>query len=209
MKLTLRYMNVQDIPQVIAIDRLSFDLPWSERSYAYEINEANYSHMVVLEKDYETERPHGWRRWMPRLNGRHNTRGIVGYGGLWNIMAEAHISTIAVHPDYRGRGWGEILLAGMVQRSITLQAGFVVLEVRVSNTSAQHLYRKYEFQTITVKPKYYRNNNEDAYDMRLDLSRPNIKVRFAERFSSLHTTHPFEDYYSTILPPLKQASDGA
>ena len=62
MKLTLRYMNVQDIPQVIAIDRLSFDLPWSERSYAYEINEANYSHMVVLEKDYEAERPRGWLR---------------------------------------------------------------------------------------------------------------------------------------------------
>jgi ribosomal-protein-alanine N-acetyltransferase len=124
-------------------------------------------------------------------------------------MAEAHISTIAVHPDYRGNGWGEILLAGMVQRSITLHAGFVVLEVRVSNTSAQNLYRKYEFQTATVKPKYYRNNNEDAYDMRLDLSRPGIKERFAERFAALHATHPFEDYYSTILPPLKQASDGA
>lgn len=209
MKLTLRYMNVQDIPQVVAIDRLSFDLPWSERSYIYEINEANYSHMVVLEKNFEPERPRGWLRWMPRLNGRHSGTRIVGYGGLWNIMAEAHISTIAVHPDFRGRGWGEVLLAGMVQRSITLQAGFVVLEVRVSNTSAQSLYRKYDFQTVTVKPKYYRNNNEDAYDMRLDLSRPGVKQRFAESFAALHTLHPFDDYYSTILPPLKQASDGA
>src|SRR5262245_20979423 len=126
MKLTLRYMNVQDIPQVVAIDRLSFDLPWSERSYTYEITEANYSHMVVLEKDNESERASGWRRWLPRLNGRHPAGNIVGYGGLWNIMSEAHISTIAIHPDYRGRGWGEILLAGMVRRSITLHAGFVV-----------------------------------------------------------------------------------
>lgn len=206
MKLILRYMNVQDIPSVIAIDRLSFDLPWSERSYAYEINEANYSHMVVLEQDGEARPVRGWRRWMPRRNTQPYGR-IVGYGGLWNIMAEAHISTVAVHPDYRGRGWGEILLAGMVQRSITLQAGFVVLEVRVSNTSAQNLYRKYEFQTASVKAKYYRNNNEDAYDMRLDLGQPGVKPRFAERLATLHNTHPFEDAYSTFLPPTKQPSD--
>jgi [ribosomal protein S18]-alanine N-acetyltransferase len=207
MKLILRYMNVQDIPAVIAIDRLSFDLPWSERSYTYEINEANYSHMVVLEKEREYRDVRGWRRWMPRLNAQPDGR-IVGYGGLWNIMAEAHISTIAVHPDFRGRGWGEILLAGMVQRSITLQAGFVVLEVRVSNTSAQNLYRKYEFQTASVKAKYYRNNNEDAYDMRLDLGQSGVKARFTERLAALHDTHPFEDAYSTFLPPTKQPGDG-
>jgi len=207
MKLLLRYMNVQDIPQVVTIDRLSFDLPWSERSYAYEINEANYSHMVVLEKADEAMAARGWRRWMPHLNGRHGGGRIVGYGGLWNIMAEAHISTIAIHPDYRGRKWGEILLAGMVQRSITLQAGFVVLEVRVSNTSAQNLYRKYEFQTANLKPKYYRNNNEDAYDMRLDLGRPGLHTRFAGRLAALHASHPFDDYYSTILPPLKQVGE--
>lgn len=208
MKLLLRYMNVQDIPEVIAIDRLSFDLPWSERSYAYEITEANYSHMVVLEKEGETQAARGWRRWMPRLSGQPGGR-IVGYGGLWNIMAEAHISTIAVHPDCRGQGWGEILLAGMVQRSVTLHAGFVVLEVRVSNVSAQNLYRKHEFQTASVKPRYYRNNNEDAYDMRLDLGRTGLKARFAERLAALHATHPFEDAYSTILPSFKQPSDSS
>jgi [ribosomal protein S18]-alanine N-acetyltransferase len=207
MKFILRYMNVQDVPQVVAIDRLSFDLPWSERSYAYEITEANYSHMVVLEQAAESAQPRGWRRWMPRLNGRHPAGNIVGYGGLWNIMSEAHISTIAVHPDYRGRGCGEILLAGMVQRSITLHAGFVVLEVRVSNTAAQSLYRKYEFQTASLKPKYYRNNNEDAYDMRLDLARPGLKIRFAGRLTALHTAHAFEDHYSTLVPPFKQTSD--
>jgi len=207
MKLTLRYMNLQDIPQVVAIDRVSFDLPWSERSYAYEITEANYSHMVVLEKDAEQTPARGWRRWMPRLNGQHPSGRIVGYGGLWNIMSEAHISTIAVQPDCRGRGYGEILLAGMIQRSITLHAGFVVLEVRVSNALAQNLYRKYEFQTVSVKPKYYRNNNEDAYDMRLDLSRPGLRFRFAERLAALHLEHDFDDLYSTMAPPLKQPGD--
>ena len=204
MKLTLRYMNVQDIPQVIAIDRLSFDLPWSERSYAYEINEANYSHMVVLEKDYETEHRRGWRRWMPRLNGQNNIGRIIGYGGLWNIMAEAHISTIAVHPDYRGRGWGEILLAGMIGRAIHLEAAYVILEVRVSNITAQNLYLKYGFKTVATKPKYYHSNNEDAYEMRLNLDHRYYRAHFEERYAKLMEQHALIDQYSESEPPRKR-----
>ncbi len=147
----------------------------------------------------------GWRRWMNRFNGHHPPPGrIVGYGGLWNIMSEAHISTIGVHPEYRGRGWGEILLAGMVGKSITLEAGFVVLEVRVSNQTAQNLYRKYAFQTIGVKPKYYRNNNEDAYDMRLGLDSPGTRGNFSHHLAALHAAHEFEDTYSTSTPPNKK-----
>lgn len=199
MSLTLRYMTLHDVAQVAAIDRLAFDLPWSERSYAYEVMESTYSYMVVLEAANEAA-PVGWRRWLSPLNGRVQTHRIVGYGGLWNIMSEAHISTIAVHPDYRGRGWGEILLAGMVRRSLALNAGYVALEVRVSNTRAQNLYRKYEFETISVKAKYYRNNNEDAYDMRLTLT-PGAKLRFQERFAALRSAHPFTDTYTTHEPP--------
>jgi ribosomal-protein-alanine N-acetyltransferase len=204
MKLTLRYMTLPDIPQVIPIDRLSFDLPWSENSYSHEISEANYSHMVVLEQDEpQSDATKGWRGWITRLNGQRQTTHIVGYGGLWNIMSEAHISTIAVHPDYRGRRYGEILLAGMIGKAITLEAGVVVLEVRVSNTVAQKLYRKYEFQTVGVKARYYRNNNEDAYDMRLNLSRPGILQRFAERVAALHTVQAYQDLFSQSKPPYK------
>jgi ribosomal-protein-alanine N-acetyltransferase len=198
MSLILRYMSLQDVQQVAAIDRVAFDLPWSERSYAYEVTESTYSYMVVLEAPFE-QIPQGWRRWLSPLNGRTNTRRVVGYGGLWNIMSEAHISTIATHPDFRGRGWGEILLAGMVRRSIALNATFVALEVRVSNTRAQNLYRKYEFEISSVKPKYYRNNDEDAYDMRLSLT-PGAKVRFNERFAALKAKHGFTDLYTGHEP---------
>jgi ribosomal-protein-alanine N-acetyltransferase len=198
MSLALRYMTLADIPQVVAIDRLSFDLPWSERSYSYEISEATYSHMVVLEMSDERP-PQGWRRW---LNSGRQERRIVGYGGLWHVLSEAHISTIAVHPTYRGRGWGEILLAGMVRRSITLQAELVVLEVRVSNTRAQNLYRKYEFEKAGVKPRYYRNNDEDAYDMRLDITSHEKRERSEMRFAAIQAKHPFQDTY-TMQPPRK------
>jgi ribosomal-protein-alanine N-acetyltransferase len=202
MNLTLRYMTLQDVPQVVYIDRLAFDLPWSERSYAYEVSESTYSYMVVLEAETPALAARGWRRWLP-LNGRSTGRRIVGYGGLWHIMSEAHISTIAVHPDYRGRGWGEILLAAMVQRAVVLAAGFVALEVRVSNTKAQNLYHKYDFETVGTKSHYYRNNNEDAYDMRLPLTAAN-QQRTGERFRALQTRHIFTDLYTAHEPPRAQ-----
>jgi ribosomal-protein-alanine N-acetyltransferase len=203
MNLTLRYMTLQDVPQVVYIDRLAFDLPWSERSYAYEISESTYSYMVVLEAETPVQAARGWRRWLP-LNGRSMGQPrIVGYGGLWHIMSEAHISTIAVHPDYRGRGWGEILLAAMVQRAVVLAAGFVALEVRVSNTKAQNLYHKYNFETVGTKSHYYRNNNEDAYDMRLPLTAAN-RQRTGERFLALQTHHTFADLYTAHEPPRAQ-----
>jgi ribosomal-protein-alanine N-acetyltransferase len=204
MSLVLRYMTVPDISQVVVIDRLAFDLPWSERSYEYEITEANYSHLVVLESISERV-VRGWRRW---LNGGYTLeRRIVGYGGLWNNSNETHISTIAVHPDWRGRGWGEILLAGMVGRSITLNAACVVLEVRVSNTLAQNLYHKYAFETISVKPRYYRNNNEDAYDMRMNLDSAAVIARFNTLFAAIQTRQPFTDVYTHVTPPVKHSSD--
>jgi [ribosomal protein S18]-alanine N-acetyltransferase len=196
--LTLRYMTLADISQVIEIDRLSFDTPWSPRSYAYEIEESHYSHMLVLEAD--VVRPNtGWKRWLRSLGSSTNPtaeKTIVGYGGLWNIMDEAHISTIATHPYWRGKGWGEILLAAMVRRSLNLSAGYIVLEVRVSNTVAQSLYRKYEFETVDLRPSYYRNNNEDAYDMRLPLPNEAMQTRFSERWQHLLDEHSIVDLYT-------------
>lgn len=199
-KLTLRYMQLEDIPQVMAIDRLAFDLPWSQRSYIYEITESDHSHMVTLE--FSREIPSGgWRRWLGFPQKSNLEKRVVGYGGLWNVVGEAHISTIAVHPKARGRGWGEILLAGMVCRSIGLGAEEVVLEVRVSNTRAQNLYRKYDFQQVGIKAQYYRNNNEDAYDMRLRIDNPSVCEQFEVRYKELLSRHLFTDLYNTEVPP--------
>jgi [ribosomal protein S18]-alanine N-acetyltransferase len=207
MKLNLRYMRLPDIPAVVAIDRVSFDPAWSARSYAYEVGDSTYSHMVVLEQSADDEKPkQGWRRLVHNFggNGREAETHIVGYGGLWHIMDESHISTIATHPDFRGQGWGEVLLAGMIRRSITLKAAYIVLEVRVSNVVAQNLYRKYEFDTIAVKPKYYHNNSEDAYDMRLSIEgNRDYIARFEARYQELVSKHGFADGYSSTQPVRK------
>ena len=203
MSLILRYMRLPDVPEVTVIDHLSFDPSWSARSYQFEVSESTYSYMVVLE--FGEEKPKvGWRKLVPGLNGASaEAQRIVGYGGLWNIMDEAHISTIATHPDYRRRGWGEILLAGMIRKGIRLEAQYMVLEVRVSNAAAQALYLKYGFQIVATKPKYYHSNNEDAYEMRLNLDHRYYRAHFEERFTSLIARHALIDQYTDADPPRK------
>ncbi len=195
--LTLRYMTPADIAQVVMIDNQSFDPPWSARSYSYEISESSYSHMAVLERKSKTPSVNGWRRIFRGLNGQSEGQSqVVAYGGLWNIVDEGHISTIASHPAWRGYSFGEILLAGMVRRAITLGSAYIVLEVRVTNGVAQNLYTKYEFQTTGTKARYYRNNNEDAYEMRLDLHDPALIARFQQRYEAIKLRQGFADLYS-------------
>lgn len=204
MNLTLRYMRLPDIQQVVAIDKVSFDPPWSARSYSYEITESTYSHMVVLEMwdDGRSPAPR-WRNFLRgfRRASQFTPPLIVGYGGLWNIVDEAHVSTIATHPDFRGRGWGEILLLGMLKKSCMLKAGYIVLEVRVSNITAQNLYRKHYFVEHGVKARYYQNNGEDAYDMRLDLRQDGARERIDAAFRQSLERHRFNDDYTTAPPP--------
>ncbi|MCY3779053.1 MAG: ribosomal protein S18-alanine N-acetyltransferase [Chloroflexi bacterium] len=205
MSLTLRYMQFGDIRQVGTIDVMCFDPPWSYESYAFEISESNVSHMVVLEEIAGDAQPETARResFLARLRGKGRARlstldgagTILGYGGLWKIEGEAHISTIAIDPAWRGKGYGEILLAGMFGKALQLKADFIVLEVRVSNSIAQSLYRKYGFSRVRRRKNYYRSDNEDAWDMRVALDR-DTRHRFERLYTKLRLQHGFLDTYS-------------
>ena len=201
--LVLRHMRVQDISQVMAIDEVSFKPPWPERSYRFEINESQITHMATLEK--MVERPvQGLRRIFKTIRGDEDLVEeqslVVAYGGIWKIADEAHINTIASHPDHRGNKYGEIVLAGMIRRAINLKADFIVLEVRVSNMVAQKLYRKYGFTIHGVKKDYYHHDKEDAYDMRVDLT-PAYNAQFEKLYDKLHTQITFHDDYAIAPHP--------
>jgi ribosomal-protein-alanine N-acetyltransferase len=84
------------------------------------------------------------------------------------MLDEAHITTIAMHPEYRGRGLGVLELSSMIGIAYEINAQRVTLEVRVSNTVAQNLYRKYGFMVVGTRRRYYSDNNEDAYIMTTD-----------------------------------------
>lgn len=178
MNLTLRYMTPEDILDVIDVDSLSFPHIWSETTYFFEITENPTAHMVVLtESAADADSP-------PR---------IIGYAGMWYIEGEAHISTIAVHPDWRGRGYGEVIFAGLLRRALVLGAEYAVLEVRVSNAPALGLYRKYEFQSVGVRRSYYRDNGEDAYTMSLNPIDEAYTLRFTGRLAQLRARVAFTD----------------
>lgn len=151
---TIRTMYMADIETVLEIDRLSFSLPWSERAYRLELTENPAAHLYVA------------------VNKKYTKEYILGYIGFWYIVDEAHISTLAVHPSERRTGIGEGLLLHAMEDAESLGAEVVTLEVRGSNQPAIMLYQKFGFEIVGRRPRYYKDNGEDASLMLLkDLPR--------------------------------------
>jgi len=155
-------MRWQDVPSVIEIEYRSFTLPWSANTYRHEILENANAHYYVLRRHAEAAQPRGW---LQRLARRESNSTLIGYGGFWMIVDEAHISTIAVDVGWRGRGLGEFLLASMIERAARMNIAKITLEVRESNLVAQALYRKYGFAITGKRPHYYQDNQENAFIM--------------------------------------------
>jgi ribosomal-protein-alanine N-acetyltransferase len=162
----IRPMTVADIGEVIVIDRLSFPVAWPERSYRYELTENPAAYLLVAE-----------RHASPRSR-------LVGYIGLWLLVDEAHISTIAVHPTDRGQGIGRALLLAGLEWAARKGAELATLEVRASNEAARRLYRKHGFEVVGRRPGYYKDNQEDAVLMTLSSLRQHLEVTPEDRLGS-------------------------
>ncbi|MCY3947003.1 MAG: ribosomal protein S18-alanine N-acetyltransferase [Anaerolineaceae bacterium] len=197
MSVQLRPMRPEDIVQVAAIDAHCFRPPWPKRSWRDEIGMRNHSHLVVL-CDGLVPRPPGWRRHLRLPGARTPAELVVGYGGMWLIAGEAHISTLATHPDHRGLGYGELLLAALIRRALVRQASSVVLEVRESNRVARNLYHKYEFRLFGMKAGYYREGNEDGCDMRLDLGDAGVRDRVLQHCDAIRVRVSHVDAFNLM-----------
>ena len=158
-KIAIRPMVMDDLPAVLTIDRLSFPTPWSERSYRFELERNPTSRLFVAESI------------------GHEEPAIVGFVGYWLIVDEVHISTIAVHPDFRRMGIGEKMLINALEQAIRSGAALATLEVRVTNQAAVDLYHKYGFQIVGRRSRYYRYNNEDALLMTLTNLRERLRMK--------------------------------
>jgi len=139
----IRPMTLEDIPTIVTIEEASFPSPWKAESFISELKDNYLSRYYCLE-----------------LKGI-----VIGYMGLWIIMGEAHITNIAIWPGSRGKGWGEYLLRGVMNKMFAAGVRYLTLEVRVSNTTAQSLYSKLGFKTAGMRRKYYSDNQEDALIM--------------------------------------------
>jgi [ribosomal protein S18]-alanine N-acetyltransferase len=147
--LEFRTMRLEDIPFICEIELEAFATPWTAEAFYNELTNNHFAKYMVME-----------------LTGE-----VVGYGGMWLIVDEAHVTNIAVSAPYRGRKWGERLLIEMQKTASFMGAVRMTLEVRVSNLIAQRMYGKLGFYPVGTRRGYYSDNNEDAIIMWADLPR--------------------------------------
>lgn len=138
-----RFMREEDIDQILEIEQASFATPWSRDAFYNEMRNNKFAVYMVIEDGDK----------------------IVGYCGAWIVIDEAHVTNVAILPEYRGRKLGEALLRKMISVAKEMGAVSMNLEVRVTNFVAQNLYRKLGFQNGGIRKNYYSDNQEDALVM--------------------------------------------
>jgi ribosomal-protein-alanine N-acetyltransferase len=157
-QLVFQRMQAADVPDVMAIESVSFGIHhWSGDSFRNELKN-NMGRYFAL-------------RYHPTPDAASSESPLVGYGGLWMILDEAHITTLAVTPTWRGHSLGELVLLQLLDTCMGHNARWATLEVRASNTGAQALYYKYGFQSMGLRYRYYQDNHEDA----LIMTTPNLQ----------------------------------
>ena len=145
MNLNIRRMTEADVPTVTALDKISFSLPWPERSFRFEV----------------TDNPAS-RCWVAEVDGQ-----VVGMVVAWLFVDEVHVATIATHPDFRRQGIAQKLLIHTLRYTSDEGAVSSFLEVRESNLAAQEMYRKFGYENTGRRKRYYKDNDEDAILMTL------------------------------------------
>lgn len=147
----------EDAETMAELDRLCFTVPWTRQAFEHELsaNEAAFYLVGLIEGE------------------------IVGYAGLWQIVDEGHITNIAVHPAYRRKGLGKLLLAELIRASEARGINKHTLEVRASNEAAIELYKKFGFKIAGIRKGYYPDNFEDALILwRMGEERQDLSRRF-------------------------------
>ena len=145
--LSISPMRVDDLDEVVTIERASFGMPWSRGAFLYEIEQNRVA-----------------RCWVLRDGDR-----IVGYLCLWEIGEEIHVTNIAVDPGLRRRGFARQLLGAILEDGRTRRLRSVTLEVRPTNDEARALYESFGFRVVGRRRGYYYDTGEDALIMEADL----------------------------------------
>ena len=136
-------MTADHVTQVAELEKICFSDPWSESSIAYELTNPLSLWLVAVE------------------DGR-----VAGYVGSQSVMGESDMMNVAVYPDFRRRGIGELLVRELVTALAEKGNYCLTLEVRASNTPAISLYEKLGFAQVGLRKNYYRNPREDALILR-------------------------------------------
>jgi ribosomal-protein-alanine N-acetyltransferase len=155
-------MTPADLDAVCDIDRLCFPTPWSRGAFETELRNAASCYVVA-----RLPEPTGRVRQGPGTPDELGSR-VVGFAGMWVMVDEAHITTMAVHPEHRRKKIGEALLVHLLRTAFQRGATRATLEVRAGNAAAQRLYEKYGFVTVAYLQGYYSDTGEDGHLMWLN-----------------------------------------
>ncbi|NLM74304.1 MAG: ribosomal protein S18-alanine N-acetyltransferase [Clostridiaceae bacterium] len=145
-ELIIRPMEHSDLESIMELEHLCFSIPWTRGMFEEELLNPGAIYIVA------------------EVEGR-----ICGYAGMWKVIDEGHITNIAVHPDYRRRGYGAALIENLISIARNNGINAITLEVRPSNRAAISLYERFGFKTFGRRKNYYADNNEDALIMWLNL----------------------------------------
>ncbi|MGN1318934.1 MAG: ribosomal protein S18-alanine N-acetyltransferase, partial [Lachnospirales bacterium] len=135
-------MTLEHIDGIMEIEKDSFAIPWTRKSVESELKNKLAIYIVAL------------------LDNK-----VVGYGGMWHVVTEGHITNIAVHKDYRNKGIGDSLVKKLIEIAYEKEMIGLTLEVRPSNEAALKLYKNNGFKLEGIRKEYYEDNKEDAYIM--------------------------------------------
>lgn len=206
----VRPMRYEDIEAVSEVERECFTTPWPSSAYRRELRDNRMGRYIVLTEVQDNDSAEtlpsdessaesnggGVRRAVGQLfhpfsrsampTVTRNKERVVGFAGMWLMLDEAHVTTIGVKRELRGLGLGELLFATLLEIAMEMGARRVTLEVRVTNYSAQALYRKYSFREEGIRKRYYSDNNEDALIMWSErLESPEFQTRYGGMRSAL------------------------
>lgn len=135
-------MNEADIDRFAEIDQKCFTVPWSRKAFEDEFKNSIAVYFAARNDDE-----------------------CIGYAGFWNVSGEGDITNVAVVEEHRRSGVGSMLIEAVLEKAKQLNIDIMTLEVRQSNYKAQGLYKKYGFEVIGTRKRYYSDNNEDALIM--------------------------------------------
>ena len=209
MDFRIRPMALEDVPQVADIEREAFPTTWPPTPLKKELGNKLARYLVASSPiaatggDSDAEQPttslEPPRAFLQRLFSGVKSlvapleqiassqwdEFVAGYVGVWFMADEAHVTSIAVREELRGRGLGELLMLGTMEMAMARRAQRVTLEARVSNFPAHALYEKYGFVKDGIRRRYYADNHEDAVIMTVDRIRsPEYQQLFQERVDS-------------------------
>jgi len=140
--LKIQSLTTDHLTELLELDKACFDGLWTLEGYRRELESPN-SHFMGLFSPF-------------------SRTALLGMGCFWSILEEAHITLLAVHPEYQGQGLGAALLYSLLRTANELGLERATLEVRASNQGAISLYQKFGFKTAGRRPRYYKDNDEDA-----------------------------------------------